>query len=72
MSVAAFAAQVLSALRSRLESSGMARNGLAALLVQIKGSPVTPHQRQLLINREIDRLVLQLRGAIQVSSGAEA
>jgi hypothetical protein len=44
-----------------------ARMKLAAKLVEIKSSSVSPQQKQQEINREVNALVLQTRGAVQVS-----
>lgn len=55
------------ALRQRLEDIIQSRSKLASKVAAIKGGPShTAHQKQLLINREVDGLVVQLRGAIQV------
>lgn len=62
-------AQVFGALRQRLEKIIQTRNSLAARLVEVKGSKVHPHAKQQQINREVDALVLQIRGANQVRAG---
>lgn len=59
--------QVYGALRQRLEKVIQERNGLAAKVAQIKAADAHPHLKQQQINREVDILVVQLRGAIQVS-----
>jgi hypothetical protein len=56
------------ALRQRLEDIVQARMGLAARLVEIKSSSITPQQKQQEINREVNALVLQTRGAVQVGA----
>jgi hypothetical protein len=61
------ALQVLAALRGKLESIGMARNGLAARLAQIKGEAGKPMGvKQRNINDTIHQLVQDVRAAIQV------